>query len=117
MSNIEVTSGLDLVETRDGLAPVALKVQMVFNQRMNFTVRWVSRSEACWMGRVSVWFEVGDSGALAERVLALRLNSARLITPLLYALHLHQQQRHPSGPDLGGVPCLGGGRGSTARPH
>jgi len=33
------------------------------------------------------------------------------------ALQLHQHQRHPSGPDLGGVPCLRGGRSSTARPY
>ena len=43
-------AGVNFGEAGHGLFPIALQIQMFFfNQRMNFTLRWVSRSMACSM--------------------------------------------------------------------
>ena len=54
----------------------------LFNQRMNFTVRWVSRSMTCSMMPDCWWFEHDLADGTGGRLLALRLSSAWLTIPL-----------------------------------
>ena len=53
-----------------------------FNQRMNFTMRWVSRPMACSMMSVLGWSDLDLAAGPGWRVFARRLYSASLITPL-----------------------------------